>query len=393
MNIHFKFKSLVLSITILITAAFPISARCAADDCNKIINNRELTQQLRLQYLSAGKCIGDEFDQSQITKNVHSTLKLGLLPSTPQQTKDSVIEALDYLRGQLEDLRKSADISPEATKLIVSLEAEIMKSRIPASDPWDEKIRAVNKQLSPSYYAFDVSSFTIGRNGGAKLDVKESIFDKLCTAPVSKCDQALTESINIVRISTLTESALTYLNFWYIEDAYKQVSILDKKWGEYFTKARSQFPWELWLNSLMLPDDRLEVNGNKLGFRQAPEQQMIILHPEVAFEYVSDAAAGSKFQGVVALEVLGGNWWHYNKDGSMGGALFNIPVGASLVTTIGDRAGATSIGYGILIHIANNYSLGVTMHDNKWGAVISGDLNKAFLKASDSWQKIFRYIQ
>ena len=146
--------------------------------------------------------------------------------------------------------------------------------------------------------------------------------------------------------------------------------VFDKRWTAYFTGARSQMPWELWLNAYLYgrgkEDKYCEPGG---GFCSAPANQWILLHPTVAVEYIGDAAKGDRVQETALLEVLGYNRWSWGENAHMRHAW-----GASIVAAVSERSSVPEIGYGLMIHNRNTFSFGVTWHESNVGVFLSYDL-------------------
>ena len=139
-----------------------------------------------------------------------------------------------------------------------------------------------------------------------------------------------------------------------------KIGLYSKQWDKYFTDARSQTPLELGLNTWLYKD---ELTANQ--FVLPPSYQVALLHPSIVFEYVSDAADGDQEKEALAMEWIGINWWN-----------LKVPLGLSLVTTYSDRASVDDVGYGVMLHIDNDYSIGVTDHDGDTGVFVTIDLLK-----------------
>lgn len=140
----------------------------------------------------------------------------------------------------------------------------------------------------------------------------------------------------------------------------EKVGLYSKQWDKYFVDSRSQAPWELGLNTWLYKD---ELTQNK--FVLPPSYQLALLHPSVVFEYVADAVDGDQGREALAMEWIGINWWN-----------LKVPLGISLVTSYSDRSSVNDVGYGVMIHINNDYSIGVTDHDGDTGIFATIDLLK-----------------
>ena len=167
----------------------------------------------------------------------------------------------------------------------------------------------------------------------------------------------------------------------------KRLSQLDAEWNSYFFKTRSQYVWELALNSA-----RFKAKDDV--FAEPPPDQIILAHPGVAFEYVGNGARHDKsYEPIVMAEVLGYNRfrWPKRSDG-LPSAL--PPLGASIVATYSPDNVGKHVGFGVMMHLYNTYSFGVTRRDTGAGMdttyLLSADLMRLFLSPSGYWMKAFR---
>lgn len=140
----------------------------------------------------------------------------------------------------------------------------------------------------------------------------------------------------------------------------ERVGLYSKQWNKYFMDARSQTPWELGFNTWLYKD---ELTQDK--FVLPPSHQLALLHPSIVYEYISDAVDGEQGKEALAIEWIGMNWWN-----------LKVPLGISLVTTYSDRALVNDVGNGVMIHINNEYSIGVTDHDGDTSVFVTIDLLK-----------------
>lgn len=156
-----------------------------------------------------------------------------------------------------------------------------------------------------------------------------------------------------------------------ITEVAKTIGLYSKHWENYFDKARSQTFIELTLNTYLY--------RNKLkkdSFVPPPNYQAILLHPSVVLEHVSAEDDGDKLKEAFSMEWVGINWWD-----------LKLPFGASLVTTVSDRKDVNDFGHGVMLHIDNNYSIGVTTHSGDTGVLITLDLLKLFEDKKSNLEK------
>jgi len=79
---------------------------------------------------------------------------------------------------------------------------------------------------------------------------------------------------------------------------------------------------------------------------------------------------------------IGYNRWKWKDDGKVGRAL-----GVSLIANVSDRVATDEFGWGIMLHVNNSYSIGLTDHDGDIGILVGGDLSKLWLKVSEKRKK------
>jgi hypothetical protein len=166
-----------------------------------------------------------------------------------------------------------------------------------------------------------------------------------------------------------------------IQAAQARAAMRDTRWRNYFTEARSQYPWELYVNSLVY-ESKLRAD---LGISGPPNWQWIVLHPDVGLQYVHDAAQGDRMLPALVLELIGYNRWRWGADGRPENAW-----GASLVRTYADSTSVSTGAWGIAVHRNSKYSIAVTRGDGKTGVLLSVDLAGAVTQASQEWRDRFR---
>lgn len=190
----------------------------------------------------------------------------------------------------------------------------------------------------------------------------------------SRCESILTNA-NCYDLLEKLQIALNAtndaVNAHEIAEVSKTIGLYSKQWEQYFEKARSQTFIELSLNTYLYRDE-LQKNT----FVPPPSYQAILLHPSVVLEHVSADEDGDEFKEALSMEWLGINWWN-----------LKVPLGVSLVTTISDRNEVDDFGHGVMVHIHNNYSVGVTTHDGETGVLMTIDLLKLFEDKKSNLEK------
>jgi ABC-type transporter Mla MlaB component len=211
-------------------------------------------------------------------------------------------------------------------------------------------------------WIFDGQEGMVGNTG---IDIK-SYINTHCATTAEACQAAFDNTLTLLRTSesmaivALRTDPITWAVF------QSEYAVINDQWNNYLFKARSQFLWELNLNSALFDRQR----DKSEAFPSPPEHQWILLHPEVALEYVGGADKGSRFEPSIVMEWVGYNRWRWS------GSKMRNPLGLSIISTFSDRAGADAVGYGIQVHYKNNYSLGITTRSGDTGIFISVDLGK-----------------
>lgn len=160
--------------------------------------------------------------------------------------------------------------------------------------------------------------------------------------------------------------------------SYEQLIQYEKNWNDYFTKSRTQFPWELTLNYL--------INKDSLAYYgEPPSGQWILLHPSPIVSHMGDAPDGSNTNGGAMIELLGYNRWNTEK--------WYQPSGISLVSIYSDRAEVDDWGTGVAVHFNNEYTIGYAKHDDEESVFVSVDLWELFVekkKQLQEWREKFK---
>ena len=226
------------------------------------------------------------------------------------------------------------------------------------------------------YKAFDVDKDSMSYSVSGKYLKIISNNDACITLSFkSSCYEALEQ----FRVASETVNSAKSVKD--MEAVYKTIGLYSDEWGRYFTKARSQTVFELGLNTYLFKDEL-----KKRQFVLPPDYQAILLHPSIAYEYVSDAEDGEQGKEALMVEWLGVNFWNAP-----------IPFGASIISTYSDRRSVDDDGHGVMIHLFNNYSIGYTKRGGVRGVLVTIDLLKMFESKKDNLYRykddIKRYVQ
>lgn len=141
------------------------------------------------------------------------------------------------------------------------------------------------------------------------------------------------------------------------------LEMLDNQWERFLEKSKSQTIWELWVNSEIFYEESGEHK-----FKAPPSWQLVLLHPNIIIENVSDALDGEQLKEGLMVEVLGADWWVQDK--------WYLPSGGAFIATYSDRAGVEDWGYGISVNFASKFTIGAADHGGDIGYFVTVDLLK-----------------
>lgn len=178
--------------------------------------------------------------------------------------------------------------------------------------------------------------------------------------PTGTCVEFFNEYKALYNFAHMTVSSPVAKKVWDVWDK------AESDWNRYFDEGRSQMPWEYLANySLWARTKQAGRVGTPLDY------QLILLHPSIVIENVSDALDGDNTKEGLMIEVLGVNFWRSDN--------WYEPTGASIVSVYADRAQTRDWGWGLAVHFDNNFTVGATRRDDENGFFISVDLWQAFM--------------
>ena len=193
---------------------------------------------------------------------------------------------------------------------------------------------------------------------------------KLPSVEAKNCYENTPCRNNLIAYKDILRTVYNPLKIEPVELSEKVITIKDKEWKKFMDEARSQTSFDIAATSTLY--DWL-YDKREHDFQSPPEVQWFFLHPSVLIENVSGAVDGQQVQESLALEIIGFNYW---KD-----KCFGFACGASLIVNYADRAGVDDTRWGIMLHIDNSYSFGITMEGldaRNQGFFVTVDLLKLF---------------
>jgi hypothetical protein len=337
------------ALTLVLLVAWPVTA-LAQKSCDELrAELAALATTSALNRLSVAGCLGGERDPHPATRRAQRLFDgaKDLVLSTEERRALTVA----VLRAANESLGSLS--APEASRLRATI-AQAMRDRSQGVDSPAQRA---------TYWSWDPQQATLGDTG---IDA--------AALPRDSAE-------SLLRAARLAERAFAPDQARAIEAAAARASARDARWRSYFAEARSQYPWELALNSW-----RYEATvRDKVGVSGPPDWQWIALHPDVGMQYLGSAAPGDRLKPALVLEIVGYNRWSWGNDNRASGAW-----GASLVRTYADTASAPTGAWGLAIHRNSKYSLTIIRSEGHAGFVLSIDLAGAVTAASEEWRDRFR---
>lgn len=361
--------------------SFPVFTN-AADICKTTRSNLDATPTERLGRLFTKGCLGKDKDADATAKQVLEIVNAG------NTDINTAVEMLNLLKIQLRvkalNVKLPDGIEPNPYSLLadrIEKTAANFASTLP--DNTSTKILQRHYRLEKP----DGLALGVDDTGKTYYEVETRLIEPACTVQTDEtCKEAFTIGEDLIRFTELTRSTIASYKRNKIDEYTANLVMIDDAWTQYATEARSQFVWELWANGHLFENGINAKRDEKTDplLESPPDWQLILAHPGVAVEYVDDANSGSKFEPALLVEWVGINWLRWNQKDTKNGRRYfmNNPVGVSFITTFSDRNGADNVGYGLMGHFRNRYSLGVTSHDGDIGVSLSLNLLSFFQSKS-----------
>ena len=348
-------------------------------------------QQIDLNYQAL--CYGGENDTSELTKRVLGLLAVLSQPNTQEDMDDRSMES--------KALHYQAELTAPLNLIDRSL-GDAIENSVP---PWLSIYATVSVELNRVLQSISIPDRMVEAQvwqvdnhtlfpveGGeepliAYSDIVRSSCSTAGNALTSSCETALNSAAHVLRIAALVRRVMLIPIYGRLNDIHNALSLLDGEWTYYFEEARSQYPWELALN-----DRRYDGAPNQL--ERPPKGQLIFIHPTVALEYVGGGTENeAAYNTVPIVELLGYNVLRLRRNGPP----LKRPIGFSTIASYTPATTGDNVGYGVMVHIGNDFSVGFTQRDTglqqerTW--LVSVDLGKLFLQKSQETKERFRELE
>jgi len=341
--------------------------------------------------LAGNACLGGERDTNEFALSASRQLRTAdRIEGKPKAIKD-VTFSVEERRALGVAVLRAADGSLGAIAPVADANdrLEIERLRFDLQQAIQERLDgavpgAQSRVLRPDHWRWEPGDRDVPPALGATgIDVLAMFRRANCDADRRGATCAATQRIveGLLRAAMLAGRSFAADQAVELRAAESRAAERDARWRSYFADARSQYPWELYVNSLVY-ESTLRSN---LGISGPPNWQWIVLHPDAGMQYVRSAAAGDRFKPALVLELIGYNRWSWGGDHKPQNAW-----GASLVRTYADTVSVPSGAWGVAVHYNNKYTLTLSRHDGKTGILLSADLLGALTSASQAWKDRFR---
>jgi hypothetical protein len=348
----------------------------AADTCAAPPDSPNVLGQIELA--RAAGCYGDDKDTNPLTARV---LKIANEESCKRPSKTLRSDLADASRAvEDEGASLAVDSTSDWEGLTGALRRELNRST--------GELRDLEAIANPSYWEWSENDATLQQGQGNLFLISYApIVQKHCAPDRQGCAAAIATAVRVNRVVNLTHRLHQCAASERVTGVHKRLTELDAEWDAYFFKTRSQYVWELAVNSA-------RFTGKDNVFAEPPKDQVILVHPGVAYEYVGGGVRHDKsYELTVIAEVLGYNRFGWSNAGD--GSRSKWPaLGASIVATYSPDNMGQHVGYGLMLHAYNAYSLGVTRRDTGAGKdttyLLSVDLMRFLLSPSAAAMQAFR---
>ncbi|MDX2422462.1 MAG: hypothetical protein QNK43_07290 [Amphritea sp.] len=338
----------------------------------------------KLDIMYSNGCFGGEQDPGPLTKVVTRGLKKVTDDATNEselsERRNQLLALIVMIKGSLTNAMATMDSKWQGYATITINEMASAKSEL---RNFESTVRASYWFRGQEYGFFEQPTT------GTFLIPYEVDIDAACpVADMSNdCRAALESLIVLTRHINLVHQVLKNPVRERLHAIHTELVSLDAEWDYFFNDARSQFWWEFIANNALY-----DPAGDSLA--RPPAGQLILLHPNAAMEYVGSNATVEKAYNLVGIiDVIGYNRLRWREDDPYS----KWPLGASLVATYVPATPGDDFGYGLMVHVKNEFSFGATRRDTGAGTettwLFSVDLTKLFLEKSAEAKKHFRSLK
>ena len=368
-----------VSLTLLVLAALSAPVVASEGQTCEEHANESLADDL---YVAALSCLGSKQDE-------HS-LSIDFYGATPNLEKGEVTLRAANVQKALELLHAAAVEQARAQRnwqVLVDYLANRIDGLKSATD--DSTKLHVLSRMSPDA-VYDIE----GDRGRVRL-LSENLYikpgdtehiDDHCPPEGTACPhyQALKPKVRILKLLDRLDG---YAYYHGLAAHYDDAKLGEKKWAAYFEDTRHQWWWEYYVNGRRMLADEDTENRVRQGFREVPNDQLILFHPDVAFYWDDSANASSELRAVPVIEVIGKYRWQWAADGSV-----EKGSGWSVIAAYNEVEDGRAWGAGLMYHYRNRFSLGVTSTKGDVGVLLSIDLSDKLFERKEKYKSYLEKV-
>ena len=349
----------------------------SAGECDQSLYVEDDLDYITMLDEFSGNCLSYDNNDSKLAADVKKLLD----DDSVQDDRIRALNALGSIGNYLEAnyLAPSVDQKGNAKALndeLVKLKGSIL------SDPGELK-ENIKKDLKARWqldavdelpYALENMNLISALSGGECLKVSEG-----------KCGDQFDFLSDMVSVIHLVNAAIDRYTQKFRAEALTHRVIRRTSWDSYYDDLTFQYPWELTLNSVLLErnDNRAVVDGNRLGFRELPDDKWVLLHPEVSLVYAKNAI--DEYDVAVTVEAIGYESFDFDGKGKVDNSWGVSVLAAYLSEPDKNKSGWTA---GLMFKY-DSYSLGITDNHGEPGVIFNVNLSQKIFDVKEEGRKYY----
>ena len=278
--------------------------------------------------------------------------------------------------------------------VLITRELRDRVEALPGTDSWLARFRTSFLTATEPYVSGDIegvagalmeiSGLTLYANhqlsGIEELNFADSFKDS-CSFNNSAIEERCRDRFDTIMEAYLLQSSQNRIFFELLEEKRNATEAylvkLNSRWQTYSSHATALYPWERLLNAKIFARKTSSITG----FVEPPATQYLALHPTTTLEFNRDS--DDNFEEALTIEVFGVHRWSSRSK--------YLQLGASVITSYNQTD--DGIGWGALLRLPQNWSIGVVKRGGDSSAVLSVDLAR-FVTDSNMVRSVFnRFIK
>ena len=174
----------------------------------------------------------------------------------------------------------------------------------------------------------------------------------------------------------VTEKLTVFENISEIKKHNAYIKVNNANWDKFAENSRFQTFIDVSFTSLIYR----EHLSNSKDIITPPPLQWFAIRPGIVYEYFDKANKGEKNEVAVSMEWLGFNAWD-----------LKVPLGVSFTSLYADRKSGKSISHGLMLHVNNSFSFGVTSRGGDASFFVNLELMDWFGKKQNKLKQYKKY--